>query len=115
MSGAAEISQQQPDLRAPAAAPEAVSLRSRVGLNAANFFLAEVTGVVMPFLSAFLQESHWRYDAIGLATALAGLGVFLMQTPAGFIVDRVSRRRALLAGSSLLLGIGYGLLPLVPN
>jgi hypothetical protein len=32
-----------------------VSLRSRVGLNAANFFLAEITGVIMPFLGAYLQ------------------------------------------------------------
>jgi hypothetical protein len=48
-----------------------VSLQSRLGLNAANFFLAEVTGVVMPFLGAFLQSRRWRYDAIGLAAALA--------------------------------------------
>ncbi len=89
----------------------AVSLQSRAGLNAVNFFLAEVTGVVMPFLGAFLQQNQWRYDAIGVAAALAGLGVFLMQTPAGFIVDRVARRRALLAGASLLLGVCYGLVP----
>jgi MFS family permease len=92
-----------------------VSLQSRVGLNAANFFLAEVTGVVIPFLSACLQSRHWRYDAIGLATAVAGLGVFLMQTPAGFIVDRVCRRRTLLAGASLMLGVCYGLVPCVPG
>ena len=67
-----------------------VSLQSRIGLNTANFFLAEVTGVVMPFLGTFLQSRQWRYDSIGIAMALAGLGVFLMQTPAGFIVDRVS-------------------------
>ena len=91
-----------------------ISLQSRFGLNAANFFLAEVTGVAMPFLNTYLQTRHWRYDAIGLATALAGLGVFLMQTPAGFIVDRVSQRRAILAGASLLLGVCYGLVSLVP-
>ncbi len=49
-----------------------------------------------------------------MAIALAGLGVFLMQTPAGLIVDRVRQRRTLLAGASLLLGICYGLVPLVP-
>jgi MFS family permease len=91
-----------------------ISLQSRVGLNAANFFLAEVTGVAMPFLNTYLQTRHWRYDAIGLATALAGLGVLLMQTPAGLIVDRVSQRRALLAGASLLLGVCYGLVSVVP-
>ena len=91
-----------------------ISLQSRIGLNAANFFLAEVTGVVLPFLNDFLRSRDWRYDSIGLATAIAGLGVFLMQSPAGFLVDRLSNRRFLLAGSSLLLGFCYGILPLVP-
>jgi MFS family permease len=111
---AVEIGRQAPGLEARAPASASVSLRSRIGLNAANFFLAEVTGVVMPFLNDFLQSRQWRYDTIGLATAIAGLGVFLMQTPAGFIVDRVSHRRTLLAGASLLLGICYGLVSLVP-
>src|SRR5437773_2590770 len=91
-----------------------VSPQSRFGLNAANFFLAEITGVAMPFLNDFLQDRHWRYDAIGVATALAGLGVFLMQTPAGFIVDAVCRRRALLAATSLVLGFCYGLVSVMP-
>jgi MFS family permease len=103
-----------PHLQMPAHATPSVSLQSRFGLNAANFFLAEVTGVVMPFLNDFLHTRHWRYDAIGLATALAGLGVFLMQTPAGFLVDRFGRRRTLLAGASLVLGICYGLVAVVP-
>jgi MFS family permease len=90
------------------------SLRSAIGLNAANFFIAELGGVVMPFLNDFLKGRQWRYDAIGVASALAGLGVLLMQAPAGFLVDRVRQRRAMLAGASLLLGLCYGLLPLVP-
>jgi MFS family permease len=92
-----------------------VSVRSRVGLNAANFFLAEVTGVVLPFLNDFLHSQHWRYDSIGVAAAIAGLGVFLMQTPAGCLVDRLPQRRALLAGTSLVLGLCYGLVSVVPS
>ncbi len=95
-------------------APEAPSLRSRVGLNAANFFLAEITGVVVPFLAVFLAGRGWRDDAIGVAVAAGGLGVFLAQTPAGVVVDRVRRRRTLLAAASLALGVCYGLLPLLP-
>jgi MFS family permease len=90
------------------------SLQSRLGLNATNFFLAEVTGVIMPFLGKFLGDHGWNREASGMAAAVAGLGVFLMQTPAGFIVDRVQSRRALLAGASLLLGTAYFLLPVVP-
>src|SRR5580658_3737764 len=91
-----------------------VSFQSRASLNAANFFLAEITGVVMPFLGDYLKGKQWSEGALGVAISLAGLGVFLMQTPAGLIVDRVRRRRTLLAGASLLLGLCYGLVPLVP-
>ena len=65
----------------------------------------------MPFLAKFLAGRGWRDDAIQFAAAFAGLGVILMQTPAGPIVDRVRQRRTLLAGAALLLGICYGLLP----
>jgi MFS family permease len=102
-----------PQDRAPAAAID-VSRQSVVGLNAANFFLAEITGVVMPFLGDYLKGRQWSESALGVGISLAGLGVFLMQTPAGLIVDRVRRRRTLLAGASLLLGLCYGVLPLVP-
>ena len=107
----------QQDGSSSSAAPAAngvVSLRSRVGLNAANFFLAEITGVVMPFLGAYLSGKQWSETTVGVAISLAGLGVFLMQTPAGMIVDRVRQRRTMLAGASILLGVCYGLLPLVP-
>lgn len=92
-----------------------VSHRSRVGLNAANFFLAEITGVVMPFLGDYLKEQNWPEISIGIALSSAGLGVLLLQTPAGMITDRVRQRRILLAGASLLLGLCYGLLPIVPS
>ncbi len=88
--------------------------QSRVGLNAANFFLAEITGVVVPFLATFLAGRGWRDDAVGVAVAAGGLGVFVTQTPSGVIVDRVRRRRALLAGASVALGVCYGVLPLLP-
>jgi MFS family permease len=94
--------------------PRGVSRQSLIGLNAANFFLAEITGVAMPFLGDYLKSHHWGESALGLAIAVAGLGVFVMQTPAGLVVDRFQHRRALLAGVSILLGVCYGLLPLVP-
>jgi MFS family permease len=91
-----------------------VSFQSRAALNAANFFLAEITGVVMPFLGDYLKEQQWSESTLGIAISLAGLGVFLFQTPAGMITDHVRSRRALLAGASMMLGVCYGLLPLVP-
>ncbi len=89
--------------------------KSLLGLNAANFFQAEAVGVILPVLSAFLREAHWRYDSIGVATAAAGLGTLLFQTPAGLITDRFNRRRHLFATMSILTGVCFLLLPLVPK
>ncbi|HEY1785059.1 MAG TPA: MFS transporter [Pirellulales bacterium] len=100
----------------PASGPDAaehVSWQSRIGLNAANFFLAELTAVVMPFLGDYLKGRQWSETALGVAISLTGLGVFLMQAPAGWMVDRLPHRRGLLAGAALLLGACYGLIPLV--
>ncbi|HZV07430.1 MAG TPA: MFS transporter [Gemmataceae bacterium] len=91
-----------------------LSARSRIGLSAASFFLAEIGGVVVPFLSKYLVERGWSDSSVGVAISLGGLGVFLMQTPAGFLVDRIRQRRALLAGASIAVGLCFGLLPLLP-
>lgn len=93
--------------------PGGLSWRSWAGVNAANFFLAEVTGVTLPFVASALKDHGWSPLGIGVATALAGLGVFLMQTPAGIVTDRSRAHRRLLAAASLALGVCYGLLPLV--
>jgi MFS family permease len=91
------------------------SRQSRFGLNAANFFQAEAVGVVLPLLNTFLREAHWRYDQIGVATALLGLGTLLFQTPAGILVDRVRNRRLLFFVASIVVGICFGVVPFVPH
>ena len=85
--------------------------RSLAGLNAANFFQAEMVGVILPVLNAFLKEHHWRYDAIGFATAVAGLGTLLFQAPAGWLTDKVSCRRTLFAAAALITGACFAALP----
>lgn len=91
------------------------SRRSRWGLNAANFFQAEAIGVVLPLLNTFLEEARWRYDAIGVATAILGLGTLLFQTPAGILVDRIKSRRLLFFVASIAVGICFGVIPFVPS
>jgi MFS family permease len=93
----------------------APSRRSCFGLNAANFFQAEAVGVVLPILNTFLKESRWRYDQIGLATALLGLGTLLFQTPAGILVDRIKNRRLLFFVASIAVGVCFGVIPFLPR
>jgi MFS family permease len=96
-------------------ADKTYSLRSRFGLNAANFFQAEAVGVVSPILNTFLKEAHWRYDEIGIATALLGLGTLLFQTPAGVLVDRIKSRRMLFFVASIAVGTCFGIIPFAPR
>jgi MFS family permease len=90
------------------------SFQSLFGLNAVNFLLADAAGVLMPFLSNFLRDRHWRYDSIAVAIAVAGLGTFLAQAPAGHLVDHTRRLRFWLVVSTLVVAISHGILPVVP-
>ena len=90
--------------------PPASSL-SLWGLNLVNFFLAEVVGVIIPFLGDFLRQQGWHYDRIGFVAAAAGFGTLIFQTPAGVISDRVRSRRLLLGVASILLGACYTFIP----
>lgn len=87
------------------------STASRCGLNAANFFQAEAVGVVMPVLNGYLRSSGWAFSSIGIATAMAGLGTLLFQTPAGLLTDRLNSRRALFAVTCVVVGLCFVLLP----
>ncbi len=100
---------------AEAETKETVSRRSYFGLNAANFFQAEMVGVILPVLNVSLKGLGWSYDALGVATAAAGLGTLLFQGLAGWLTDRVSRRRLLFAAMSLLTGACFVAIPLIPH
>jgi MFS family permease len=91
------------------------SRRSILALDGANFFQAESVGVVLPVLAGYLKQMGWRFDAIGVATAIGGLGTLIFQTPAGWVTDRVNARRALFAVACVVSGICYSLLPLFPH
>ncbi len=86
---------------------------SRTGLNAANFLQAEAVGVVLPVLNGLLRASGWQYSSIGIATASAGLGTLLFQTPAGLLTDRINSRRALFAITCVIVGVCFVFLPAV--
>ena len=62
-----------------------------------------------------MRASGWRFDSIGIATAVGGLGTLLFQTPAGILTDRINARRALFAIACVVVGICFALLPLVSH
>jgi MFS family permease len=89
------------------------SKQSLFGLNAANFLQAEVVGVIIPVLNAFLRSAGWRYDAIGIATAAAGLGTLVFQGLAGWLTDRWASRRLVFSAVSVLTGLCFAVIPSV--
>jgi MFS family permease len=89
--------------------------RSFWALNGLNFLLAQIAAVVVPFLNVFLKQKDWRYDQIGFAMAVVGMGSVIFQIPAGMICDRFSMPKKLLAIATISLGLAYVLIPYAVN
>jgi len=75
-----------------------------------NFFLADVQAGLGPFVAAYLASIGWQAGAVGRALTFGGIITVLLQTPAGWVVDRVSWKRLILVGGSVLLALGAMLL-----
>ena len=85
--------------------------RTRIGLNLANFLLAELMGIVLPLLGDYLRSHGWEYGQIGLATAMTGLGLLCAQLPVGMFIDRCRYYRGMLISASVLVGATFGVIP----
>lgn len=91
------------------------SKRSLIGLDALNFFLADVVGGVGPYLAVYLKSTlRWDAGAIGMAMATASVCAVMFQTPAGAVVDRVEHKRAVIIISALIIAAGCLLLVAFP-
>lgn len=77
--------------------------RSQRCLAGVNFFLADVRDGLGPFLGVFLLSHGWQVDDIGYLMTAAGLAGMIATTPMGAWVDASNRKRALLAGATLVL------------
>jgi MFS family permease len=85
-------------------------------LDGINLLMADVRDGVGPFLAVFLKASrHWDPGAIGLAMGASSIAAALCQVPAGLLVDGTRAKRALIAGSGLLVGTGCLLIVLFPR
>ncbi|WP_186807780.1 MFS transporter [Swaminathania salitolerans] len=84
----------------------APSPASSGGLDATNFFLADVQGGVGPYLTVFLTSArHWQAGPVGLAMAVAGFAAALCQIPAGLLVDATRWKRLLIAAAALITAV----------
>lgn len=81
------------------------SKQSWIALNWLNFFAADVSDGVGPFLAVYLASNlAWGPGAIGMAIAATQLSMVVFQSPAGLVVDHTRRKRLPIIGASLAVG-----------
>lgn len=77
----------------PALAGDPVSLRSRRGLDAFAFFVANLQTGFGPFLAVYFSQAKWTQSDIGFALTVGSLVGLLGQVPGGAFVDAASSKR----------------------
>jgi predicted MFS family arabinose efflux permease len=80
--------------------------RALRGLDALNFFLADVQTGVGPFLAIYLAGYGWNEERVGLALTCGGVAGILAQTPAGALVDASRSKRALVGAAVTAVALG---------
>lgn len=83
--------------------------RARRALLGLNFFMADMQAGVGPFLGVFLAAHRWRPGAIGAVMTLGGIAGMAVTAPAGALIDRTQRKRALVVASGLFTVLASGL------
>ncbi len=67
--------------------------RSRLGLDALNFFSSNVQTGFGPFIAVYLTVQAWTESEIGLALSVGTIAAMLSQIPAGALVDAIRNKR----------------------
>lgn len=92
--------------------------RLRRGLDALNFFLADVRDGLGPYLAIYLlavrgPQGGWNEATIGLVMTLAGLAGLLSQTPIGALIDRSRHKRGIVVAAALAVTLSCLTLPFI--
>src|SRR5579863_3844129 len=80
-------------------------MNSLFALNALNFFMADVQGGLGPFLGVFLQARHWSSAEIGIVMTIGGIAGMAVTAPAGALVDRTHRKRAIVVATAIIVTV----------
>ena len=68
--------------------------RNRAALYAVNFFMADMSAGMGPFLGVLLAGRGWSTGAIGMVITLGAIAGMVAVPPAGAVVDATTRKRA---------------------
>jgi MFS family permease len=86
--------------------------RAKHGLDAANFFLADVRDALGPYLAIYLlTERKWDAASIGVVMSIATIAGIVAQTPAGAAVDATKAKRTVMIAAAVLVTVASLILP----
>ncbi|MDN3567138.1 MFS transporter [Paeniroseomonas aquatica] len=96
------------------------SPRIRRGLDALNFFLADVRDGLGPYLAIYLlavrgPDQGWNEATIGLVITLSAVAGLLSQTPAGALIDRSRHKRGIVIAAAVAVTVSCVVLPFIGN
>ncbi len=95
--------------------PKTAGFPSR-SLDAINFLLADVRGVLGPYLNIFLvTQQHWSQSEVGLVTTIGGLLGLSVQTPVGAAIDETHAKRGAIVLALAVLALGAIVIFAVPT
>ena len=102
------------------AAARPASAATLRGLDALNFFLADVRDGLGPYLAIYLlavrgPDQGWNEATIGLVITLSGIAGLIAQTPAGALIDRTSQKRMVVIAAALAVTASCLILPFISN
>ena len=90
--------------------------RSLRSLDWINFFMADVTTGIGPFVAIYLTATrHWNPASVGMIIAAQGLASVTAQAPAGWLVDQSTKKKWLVVVGALLVSSGCAAVVLAPN
>lgn len=92
------------------------SLRAARGLDALNFFLADVRDGLGPYLAIYLiavrgPAEGWNEATAGAVMTIAGIAGLVAQTPAGALIDRSRNKRAVVIAGAVAVTLSCLALP----
>ncbi|GJE61370.1 MFS transporter [Methylobacterium trifolii] len=90
------------------------------GLDALNFFLADVRDGLGPYLAIYLiavrgPDQGWNEATTGLVMTIAGIAGLIAQTPAGALIDRTRHKGAVVIAGAVAVTLSCLALPFITN
>jgi MFS family permease len=96
--------------------PDVQEKKGIKALNWLNFFAADISTGVGPFLAVYLTANqHWKAGQIGIALSAMSFSAVVAQSIAGYVVGKTTRKRIPIIIATIVLGVLSFSIPFFPS